>query len=204
VASRYLPDEGWLGYFGFVPGVAGLIACLFVQRDAREWAVRTCSVAAIVFATCFFGVGTVAVDRHQENHRLLAALPAVDQGADVFSLGTLEPSWVFYSKRPIRELVAQRNEPSNQRAISGGYAKSPTTFAEFLGKKHDCYVITTRRQFDALPDAFREDMQCLIEVPLFLKSEDLVLLRRRPVEPVSVAGPLARPIDGPISPNSKR
>lgn len=204
VASRYLPDEGWLGYFGFIPGVAGLIACLFVRSGAREWAVRTCTVAAIMFATCFFGVGTVVVDRHQENHRLLAALPAVDREADVFSLGTLEPSWVFYSKRPIRELVAQRNEPANQRAISGGYAKSPTTFAEFLEKKHDGYVITTRRQFNALPDAFREEMQCMIEVPLFLKSEDLVLLRRRPTEPVSVARPLARPIDGPTSPNAKR
>lgn len=210
VAARYLPGEAWLGSFGLILSVGGVVAGLLARRDYRAAAVLTCSASSVAFVACFFGVGTVAVDRHQENHRLIAALPSSDRPAAVYHFGTLEPSWVFYSGRFIREVVLETpvrspegrpvaraeaavhhdrpdldfadqdiaDQKTANRHKPSEYVRRPMTFEALLRQDTETYLITTRRKLDELPAAYRDEFVTVTRAPLFLKPEELVLLRR--------------------------
>jgi hypothetical protein len=89
----------------------------------------------------------------------------------------LEPSWVFYSGRPIRELRWRKDESVDRPP---GWL-----VAEHLARGPDAFVITTATHLENLAGALPEDIQVLAETDLFLQGERLVLLGRERTRLVS-------------------
>jgi 4-amino-4-deoxy-L-arabinose transferase-like glycosyltransferase len=106
VTERYLPQDGWLGLLGLLPLAGGSVA-LFWRRHGRDRAASaTVLGTAVAFTTMLCAVGAQRVDYYQQSDRILAAIErqAAQQVIEVGALGGLEPSWVFYGGRAIREL----------------------------------------------------------------------------------------------------
>ncbi len=152
LAQRFLPGEEWLGAIGLIP-LIGAIVCLVLAERRRPFASGvTFATTAVAFLTALFGFAAVRVDQHQESHVLLAAIDRQSQHPQVASYGCLEPSWVFYGGRPIRELTAE----------------SPSTF---LARSHDAFVITTESNLKQFHSELPPDVHVIAAAPYFLKKK---------------------------------
>lgn len=177
IARRQLPGEEWLGVFGLIPlavGVIGILADRFERRRQAVW-VMGCGSAALV--TLIFAVGAQRADLHQQNDQMLQAIFAESPNPKLASYRTLEPSWVFYGKKPIVELPAFEGPRPTSPAdlIAAGQSQA----IEFLQSAPDAYLITTGRRLAELQPHLPDDVEVVSDTPLFLKKDRLVALRRK-------------------------
>jgi hypothetical protein len=159
-AKRYLPGEEWLGLIGLTP-LAGGVACLGLAA-ARNYraAAGVFGAAAVTFVVLVFAIGGDRASRHQQAPQLMAALAARSPAAELASYGLLEPSWVFYSGRPVREL--KRVTPEANEA------------AAFLATSPHAYLITTEKRLAQIAPLLPSGTTVIYAVPYFLKDEQLV------------------------------
>jgi len=159
-ARRFLPGEEWLGLIGLTP-LAGGVACLGLAaaRNFRA-AAGVFGAAAVTFAVLVFAVGADRASRHQQAPQLLAALAARSPEAELASYGLLEPSWVFYSGRPVREL--KRITPEGNEAVA------------FLSTSPHAYLITTDKRLAQIGPLLPPGTTVIYAVPYFLHDEQLV------------------------------
>ena len=142
-AKQFLPGDEWLGLIGLTPLVGGL-ACIglaFVRNYRTAAAVFGAS--AVAFATLLFAVGADRADRHQANHLLFHAIYRQSAQPQIASYQILEPSWVFYGGRPIREIPA----PPVQK---DAYHLAAEQAAGFLNSSEDAFVITSENKLPEL------------------------------------------------------
>lgn len=167
-AQRYqLAGEEWLGLIGLMPLVGGA-ACLGLAAVRNHHAAAAVfGASAVTLAVLIFALGAQRIDEHQTNQVVLAA---ASHGSQVAAYKILEPSWVFYLRRPIQELRAQPQVSLQQQ------------LAIFLHESQDHCVITTRSRLKELPNSVPPDIVILAETKLFLKDESLVLLGREPLQ----------------------
>ena len=187
VTQEKLPGEEWLGMIGIVPLTAGLYAWWATRREHPRRAARTIAVAATAFATLLFAIGAYRADQHQLNHRLLSTIRDHSTSPRVAAFGCLEPSWVFYGGFAIDEITENGVGPTHSPFVAVGskwLPKSPVTFAD-VASHEDAFIITSKRQLGEVRARLPKDFQVLETVPLFLKSDELVLLGRP--NPVVVA-----------------
>jgi 4-amino-4-deoxy-L-arabinose transferase-like glycosyltransferase len=165
VARRYLPGEEWLGLLGLVP-LAGGVACMgLVAARSYKPAAAALAATAVGFVTMLFAVGTERIDRHQASHRLWEAVYARSADPQIASYKVLEPSWVFYSGRFIREFGALLDRPSRENV------------AAYLAHSPDAFVITTEKKLAEVSHALSPNVGIIATAPYFLKDgETLVLL----------------------------
>jgi hypothetical protein len=168
-AKEYLPGEEWLGLIGLVPLVAGTACLAMVLRRNYRWAAGGLAASAVAFAVLLFAVAADRVDRHQKNHLLLSTMNSQSPDPQIASYQTLEPSWVFYGERPIKEYSA---------ANSGGRQAAVQRVAHFLHSNPSAYLITTQGKLSELTPKLPPDIVVLSSVPYFLRDEQLVLLGR--------------------------
>lgn len=167
--QKHLPGEEWLGLIGLTP-LAGGVACMGLAwvRNYRT-AAGVFGATAVTLATLLFAVGADRADRHQANHLLLAAIEANSADPKIAAYKVLEPSWVFYGGRSIREISGHSPEAAQmarQQAV------------EFLTASHDRFVITTDARLRDFWTTLPPDVVLLARVPYFLKDEQLVLIGR--------------------------
>ncbi len=167
------PGEELLGLLGLAPLVAALL-CLFLMENGRvAAAARVFALAAVIFTTAFFGYGAVRADRHQHRDLLLKAIALQSDDPRIGSFGCLEPSWVFYAERPIRELHQQElTDPDRS----------------FLADENS-FVITTRHHLKEIAPQLPAGVFLVAEAPYFLKDEQLVVLSRTTTRTASAALP---------------
>jgi 4-amino-4-deoxy-L-arabinose transferase-like glycosyltransferase len=162
-ANRYLPGDEWLATVGLIPGAGGAMALWVWFRGQPAAAAGTVVATGGALALGVFGLGAVVADRHQDAGKLLAAAERTSKEPRVASFHVLEPSWVYYARRPIREIRG-----------------SPAQALEFLAASENSYLITTSARWERLsnwPDS--AEFSVLAEAEWFLKNERLVIVGRR-------------------------
>ena len=178
-AHYYLPGDEWLGAIGAVPVVGGIAGLWLLQRNQIQRAMVVFAGSAAVFVTLLFGGAAARVSRHQQYAELLAAIEPAD--AVVASFGALEPSWVFYAKRPIEELhFSGEARPGRAWVETNGvwHTRSYRGVSELAASHRACYFITTERHADRLRSLLPESFTVLTEVPYFLKEDRVLLIGR--------------------------
>jgi 4-amino-4-deoxy-L-arabinose transferase-like glycosyltransferase len=161
-ASVYLPGEQWLGLVGLIP-IAGAVACwMLVRRSRPVRAAAAFATTAVAFAVTLLCFVPVRVDRHQQSHLLGKVIAANSPQPRIASFGCMEPSWVYYAGRPIREIP--RGRPAEARA--------------FLAHSRNAFLITTDDRHRSLEPKLPHDVTVLVTVPFFLEKGNLVVLGR--------------------------
>jgi 4-amino-4-deoxy-L-arabinose transferase-like glycosyltransferase len=161
VAPKYLPGEEWLGLIGLTPLAGGIICLGLNSVKNHRAAAGVFSVTATAFATLVFALGAQQVDRHQTSSVILEAIHANSADPQIASYKILEPSWVFYSGRPITELP-----------------KEPSGVDLYFATQPEAVLITTHRHLQELETVLPPEVTILARTKRFLKNEDLVLLGR--------------------------
>ena len=164
VARRYLPGDEWLAGIGLIPlvgGIAGIAAWTTGRRYLAAGGLVACAALLMV---AVFALGAAVVDQHQQADQLLAAARRAAAEPRLAAYKVLEPSWVYYGRRPIAEMHGPLDEP-----------------LEFLARSPDAVVITTDRQWRRLQARSpKPDLVVLASVEHFLKDERLVVVAQAP------------------------
>ena len=155
---RYLPGETWLWTTGLILVAGSLLCMLFLQFGYRRAVAATFIATGMVFCVSLFGFAAGRVGEHQQNHLLLQTIKDHSSAPQIASFGCLEPSWVYYGGRTIREF--------------GDIEQT----AEFLHDSEDHFVITTDHHAEQLQLYLSEDIVVLVDVPYFLKKNRLLVL----------------------------
>jgi hypothetical protein len=151
--------------------LAGGIACLgLVAASGFRAAAATFALTAVTFVGLLFSVGTDRIDRHQANHRLFRAIYARSKDPQIASYKVLEPSWVFYGGRPIREFKASGVPGDRTPALEA---------ARLLAMNADAFIITTVNKIQELTSILPPGTGVIETVPYFLKgNQQLVVIGR--------------------------
>ena len=181
LARRFLPGESLLGVLGLIPLLGALAAGALYYRQRFSAAAVVVAVTAAAFVTALFGWAVLRVDRHQENHQLLAVIDRAGGNPRVGAFGRLEPTWVFYGGRPIEELTLDPAEAARNRGPWG--PKPRPLAADFFGTGRGRFIITTDRHWERLRPALPPQASVLAECPLFLRRERLLLIGAAPGSP---------------------
>lgn len=163
LARRLLPGEEWLGLVGIVLLIGAVAAGVALHRGRPDRAAIALVAMSWIFALSFFGVATVRVDRHQRFDRFLAEVRQRSASPRLAAFGLLEPSWVFYHRRPIR--LFEEHQAGDLRAL--------------LASDRDAYAITTVELYQRHKASLPAESEVLAREPLFLQDEELVLIGRR-------------------------
>jgi len=157
-----------LGLLGLIPAL-GAAACLWLAtRGNRRGAAGAFAVTAAAFAVAALAGGAQVVSAQQRNEALLAAVRANAADPRVASFGRLEPTWVYYLGRPIREIPHDDESPAAGVAASNQFLGDPGTF-----------LITTRDRAALLTPGLPAGVVELARVPYFSRiDEDLVVMGR--------------------------
>ena len=115
-------------------------------------------MATLIFLTVF-GFILPGVDRHRHDLRIAQRIHESGRSVSVGAYGVIDPSLVFYGKRPI---------PS--------YYNSETV-ATFLGQQ-DALLLTTDRKYDDIVQVVPPHMTVLAEAPRFFRREKWILIGR--------------------------
>jgi hypothetical protein len=159
VLHRLLPGEEWLAGIGLVlvAGSATALACELWWRS-RTGAAAISLGTGLLFSLLMFGLGPGAADRHQQSHQLLAALRNAEP-SNIAAWQCLEPSWVFYFGRPIRELS------ENDSAV------------EFLAGQGRRLVLR-EEDYASIAGSLPAEVQILARSKRFLRDEELLVVGR--------------------------
>jgi 4-amino-4-deoxy-L-arabinose transferase-like glycosyltransferase len=178
VTWRLLPGGAWLGAIGAIPLCGAVCALILAGRERFSAAAAAVAVTAIAFTTSLFAVGTWRVDQLQENHLLLAAIDRVGGDPQIGAYGRLEPTWVFYGRKPITELSWDPSAPQPVDDASAAGQLYPDA-VRFFGDGDGRVIITTDQHWKELQKALPPDTAVLAECSLFLKSDRLLLVGKR-------------------------
>lgn len=166
-AHIYVPGEESLGLLGAIWIAGGISSLLALRRKQKLGYVGAVATAAWVFAVGLFGVAAVRVSAHQQFPYLARILRTLDAqlgvSAEIVAYDCLEPSWVFYTGRPIRFL------PAGQKS----------ELLAALTDGHLC-VLTSRKRFQELRESLPQGTAPIAAVPYFLKKDGEILLVASP------------------------
>jgi 4-amino-4-deoxy-L-arabinose transferase-like glycosyltransferase len=165
-ASFVLPGKEWLGVVGFIP-LLGAGACwVLLRRNRMQAAVLSYAAAAAAFSLGVFAFAGPQVDESRVELQLLDTIAARSEQPEIFALGGLEPSWVFYARRPIPGIHIGDDRPDNHREA-------------LHDDSGNTYVLTTDERYEQLRDELPPDLVVLDRRPRFLREGEMLLLGRR-------------------------
>jgi hypothetical protein len=174
VIHQVLPGEQWLGLLGLIPLAGGIICFAQLERSMTRAAAITFAGSAAVFILFLFAVGAVRVASHQRNHVVLEAIDAHPGRPRVASFGCLEPSWVFYGRRPIEELTPHA---ATWVERNGRWVRRPSSsVGSFLESASNAFIITRDDHLERLRGSLPPDYGVVAEAPHFLRKGRLVLI----------------------------
>jgi 4-amino-4-deoxy-L-arabinose transferase-like glycosyltransferase len=185
-ATRYLPGEQWLAGLGLVPLLSAGVGLVLIRRDARTQAAVVFAAGAIALATGMFTVGAARVDSHQTFDTFVQVFRQRSPRPRIGTLGVAEPSWVFYTGRPMDRLVVPEtlSDMPRERVMSGTPPKGdwqpkPSWNAwDYLSQSPDHYAITSAQYLKSI-GGLPSDVEVLARTPYFLQDDMLLLLAAR-------------------------
>lgn len=203
VAERYLPQDGWLGLLGLLPLVGGIVALVCRRKGRDQLTSMAMLTTAVAFTTMLCAVAAQRVDHYQHSDRILAAIERqaerqslevgeTENGTlEVGALGGMEPSWVFYGGRAIRELTVDPTHDASAAQVAlqffqpsaAANANDATGSADHSSAPEKRSRSTTRRCLITTDEQLRELEQempgrwdVVAAAPRFLKPGRLVLV----------------------------
>ena len=181
-AHHFLPGEEWLAAVGSIPLVGAVVGLWLSRRGQVQVAQYAMATTAVCLTTVFFAWAAVRVDQRRREPGLLAMLAQADPASQLGAFGVLEPSWVFYTRRPVVELVKQdlASPPAVGLHDAAG-RQGALSVGEFLDAEHR-YVITTRDRISEIKK-IAPRVTVLYRSPYFLKDNELVVLGRAATAP---------------------
>ncbi len=185
-AHYFLPGDEWLAVIGLLPLSMSIACFVFTARGEPRRAAISFAIGAILFTTSLVGVAAVRVDRHQQFYKLVDAIYQRSSQPRIGALGVMEPSWVFYGKRPIERLFVPELESgiTLEQPILGAQRTKDWQEKPLLNLWHyadggpDNFIITTERYLQRVGQ-MPAGAEVIAEVPYFLQQEKLLLLRCR-------------------------
>lgn len=182
VAARiYFPGEELLGLIGVILAAAAVAGFILVERQRRFAAGISMVLAAVAFITTLFGVVVERVSRQPGQQSICSMIRAQGSASPVGFLCGLEPSWVFYSGRPIQPLCM--NAAGARQ--SHDWKVTPVLAAEYYARDRDCLILTDDNEWQWLRPALPADAQILAECPRFLRKGRMLLIGRPPAQTTS-------------------
>jgi 4-amino-4-deoxy-L-arabinose transferase-like glycosyltransferase len=179
-ATIYLPGEQWLAALGLVP-LAGGIAVIYAAKVDVRWCAPVMGWCAGAMMLAFFALAADRVDSHRKHEELFTAIHSDDKSNPIAVWGVLEPSWVFYSRRPLEvvetEPMSRRVRPSVEDGI--WRKELVETPRGFLDRHPTGVLVTTRKLWEAQRAEWENELVEVASAPYFLKHDDLVALQSR-------------------------
>lgn len=177
-----------LSALGLIPIVASCVLLIALVSRRSKWLTTIYAVSAFVFAVAVFSFGAVAVDGHRECMTILSE--AGSRPGALATYGCHESTWVFYSDKPITELIVERAEPSMPIAIT--HFQPPErkfwqplpwlTLEQFIGSREDALIITTDEYAEDLLSRLPAGFSLICESDYFLKNKRLCLIGRSAIK----------------------
>jgi hypothetical protein len=169
-AWRFLGGSQWLGIVGVTLAV-GAAACWYSHlRLGAAAASSTFAATAIGFSVVMTAILPAEVGRYQKYQQLLQNVGGYD--GPVVAFGHLEPSWVFYGGRRIREFGAHE----------------PESLAQFLAGQPPALMITSAPRLKLLEENSALSFERVASTDYFLRDRELLLLRCVVDDGIRVAG----------------
>ena len=199
-ATRYLPGEQWLGGLGLVPLLSAGVGLVLIRRDARTQAAVVFAAGAVAFATGTFAIGAARVDSHQKFDTFVQVLRQRSPHPQIGTLGVAEPSWVFYTGRPLDRLFVPEtlSDMPRERVMlgpppKGDWQPKPSwNVWHYLSQSPDHYAITSEQYVKSI-GGLRGDVEVLARTPYFLQHDTLLLLAARTTVAQAPGGRLQAP-----------
>ncbi|MGY8771163.1 MAG: ArnT family glycosyltransferase [Pirellulales bacterium] len=159
VASQVLPGEELLGTIGVILLIGGITAIVCQMKQLRTLSVQAMTVSSILFVVCMLAIATQRIDSHQQNHLLLSAIEQQAPDSKLYSYRVLEPSWIFYSRKTVKEF------PGDEKDL-----------IRLTDEKQSAVVITTLAHWDEFSEETKSQFTILAQEPYFMESDDLLVL----------------------------
>ena len=159
IASLFMPGEAWIGVLGVIPLVGGYACYRCLRKNQFRWFVWSFAGMAIVIFLTVFGLILPGVDGHRHDLRIAQRIHESGRNASVGAYGVIDPSLVFYGKRPIPSYY-------NSDAV-----------AAFLSQP-DALLLTTDRKYGDIAQVVPPHMTVLAEAPRFFRREKWILVGR--------------------------
>lgn len=163
-AERYLPGEHWLGLVGLPLLAGGLAALILVVRQMPTASFGVHAASGVAFSLALFTVGAQRVSDHNQLEDLIAQVHAINAAPDWHSWAVLESSWVYYAGTPVRFIPGKDNQH----------------LAELTDE--NVILLTTSRHWDQMKSSKQYQWEEVARNRYFLEQEDLIALRRKPVD----------------------
>ena len=189
-ASATILDSGYFNsLIGLIPILAGAFAFglwhLKSSNLYRTRAVYSLLCSATTFSILFFGGVLPNVSKSQEYQKILAHVERGQSDSPLGSFGCLEPTWVFYGKQPIYELVETSQSIARLDDRRENWKpKTRPPLKSFLIEENG-QVITLAKLVPRIESVIGRPLRIIERTPYFLKNDELVLIQ---VQSQSTAG----------------
>lgn len=171
-----------LSLLGLIPIVASGVLLFALWQKRYRWLIPVYSITAVIFAIALFAYGAVVADRHRECMTILNE--AKNRPGQLATYGCLESTWIFYSGKPITELIV---EPKTQLAPVGTFAFTrpqrkfwkpvpPLFLKQFVNSNERYLIITTNEFADGLLARLPPEFSQICESDYFLENKRLCLI----------------------------
>ena len=194
LAPKFFPGDSYLAAISMILVIGGLVALWFTFQSRPAASVVTCCVASVVYVATMFGLSTVVVDSHQQNHLILAHIKAAPAGTEIAAYRCLESSWIFYGQKPIRELSPRPVDQSANVPREKFWRPHPQLDAPSFVAAHDeVLIITTDEHLAELQQQLPSDYQVMRSTSYFLRDRNLLLVGKKDLNLSQMAGQLPDP-----------
>jgi 4-amino-4-deoxy-L-arabinose transferase-like glycosyltransferase len=183
-AAGIVPTLKSLAALGLIPVIASVLLVVSLAKRWNQCLTTIYAVAAFGFALAVFSFGAVEVDRHRECMTILSE--AKTRPGALATYGCHESTWVFYSQKPITELIVERSAPwtpigKTASALPERKFWKPMpwlTLSQFVGSNENALIITTDEFAESLLARLPADYSLICESDYFLKNKRLCLIGR--------------------------
>jgi hypothetical protein len=136
------------------------VCWILLRRNRPHAAVVSYAATAGAFSLAVFAFAGPKVDEDRLDLQLLDTVATRSAEPQIFAYGALEPSWVFYAGRPIREF--RTSEPPEVTAA--------------LAKDENTYLLATEEAYDKLRTELPPELEVLDRRPRFLRRSQMLLI----------------------------
>lgn len=165
-ARRFLPGSEWLGVVGLVPFAGGIFCWRWYSRAEHTKATNALGMTAVTFMLLLMGVLPAELGRQRQYDELFSVISRHD--GPITSWGHLEPSWIFYGGRSIRDFEVQEKQD----------------FHDFLAANPNTLVITTPERIEqhagdsnAPISSLFKNYRLIHQTEYFLRDRSLIVIK---------------------------
>ncbi len=161
-AAKLLPGAEWVALIGLAPLVGAGVCLWLLEGSWKRQAPVAFGLSAVILLTGVFGFALTSLSKYRKTPRLFEATHRNSDQPELATFANLEPSWVFYFGKPIKEFSLSEAEKAQR----------------FLERNPDAFLIVSDRHYGVLKKQLPPDVTVLERTNYFLQRKQLILLGR--------------------------